>query len=111
MFLGGSAQPFDDVIGDVHAGNLGAHVFGRFLGTHRPHADQEINLVQQPHIAHPVHVGFEARHVKAVLGLDEVSAGGDLFGQARNPNLKRIGKRIGCRADEHLGTAVQLITT
>jgi len=52
------------------------------------------------------HPFFKALHIVNALGLDKISAGIYFFGQADHPVFKRIGKRIGCRTDEHTGRII-----
>ncbi len=65
-------------------------------------------LVQSP-LPDPFHPFDELFHVKNALGLDELSAGCDLFGQAGDLDFERIGKGISSGADKQIRRSIHVL--
>ena len=62
--------------------------------------------------------GYNLRHTADdaiafidALGLDKFSTGGDFFGKTRHPDLKGVGKGVGCGANKEVGWHLDLFTT
>ncbi len=86
----GLFHPLEDGIGNVHARHIVLHPARGLGGGQRPDADQEERLFVQALLAHFIHEFAQQRHVVAVLGLDELRAGGNLLG-----DMDRRGARSG----------------
>ncbi len=101
LALAGSAEPGDDLVGDVHAGHLGGHVAGHTDALHGGDAGQDVDLLREAHVVGLVDPFTELLHVVNALGLDEIAAGFDLLGQSMDPPLEGVGEWVGRGADEH----------
>ena len=99
----GPFQALDHRIGHMDARHVGAHPARAARRGQRPDADQDEAFFVQAQLAHLRHEPFQQRHVVAVLGLDELRAGGDLLGQMQRPVV--IGRRegVGGSTQEDLG--------
>ncbi len=102
-FPGRLAQTVDDMVRDTHAGNVLAHILRGFVRAQRADADQNVYLLVQPHITHHLHKLAEARHVIAVLGLDELRSGLHLLRQTQWTPFIGLGKGVSRRAQEQAG--------
>ena len=97
----GAGEALDDGVGDVHAGNVLAHPFGRLRRAQRPDAGEDVDLVEQPERLDLVHEGAQQRQIVHVLRLDELRPGGDLLGEAQRAPLVGQGRGIFGGAQEH----------
>ena len=88
-----------------------AHPLRRLGGAQRTHADQDEDLLEQAEILDAAHEGLEQRHVVAVLGLNELRAGGDLLRQPLCPPFARQGEGILGGAEQHPRRVSQLAAT
>ena len=86
----------DDLVGNMHAGDMAANPPRGARRGQRPDADQDETALIQPHVAHPIHIGLEPGNIKAILGLHELGPGGDLLGQAQGTEI--IGRDNGLAA-------------
>ncbi len=102
-------QAFNNVIGHVHARNTFLHILGHAHRLHGGQAGQNVTLFMQAPVTNAFHPLFEFIQVVNTLRLDEFDPGGNFFRQARDPDFKRIGKRVGRRAHKHLGLAVKIV--
>src|ERR1019366_6401427 len=90
----GSFEPSDGAIGNMHAGHVVSHPLRRLCRPQGTHAREDVDLADQAERRYLLHERAPQRQVVAVLGLDELRAGGDLLGQALRPPSVRLTRRI-----------------
>ena len=98
-----SPHPVYDLIGHVHARYKFFHIVGHANGFGRGNTGKNICFFRQTQIPGHFHEFCKFLDVVDNLGLDEISAVGNLLAHAHGTELKGIGKRIGCSTKEQLG--------
>ena len=81
-------------------GDAGAHPARGLGGGERADADQNETTLVEAHVARLGHEGLQHREVEAILGLDELRAGVDLFGEPDGTEVMRRRERVLGRAEE-----------
>ena len=109
LFFGCAGQPLNDFIGHIHAGDPFFHVPGHAHVLHGGQSCQNVNFFMQSAIPDLLHPFFKFIQVVDALGLDEFRSGSNFLCQPGNADFKRIGKRVGRRADKHLRRAFDIV--
>ena len=111
LALAGSLEPFDNLIGHIHARHLGFHITGHTHAFHGRYPGQNIHFFRQSHVIGLADPFAKFFHVVNALGLDKIHAGFYFFGQPMHPPFKGFSKRVGGRPDKYLRWFFNLRTT
>jgi len=94
--IGSALEARDRTVRDVHPGHVLAHPLRRLGRAQRSDAREDEYLSEQPHILRVRHERAQQGQVVAILGLDELCAGGDLLRQSlRAPFVRQAGRIFG----------------
>ncbi|VBB44086.1 hypothetical protein TRIP_B330260 [uncultured Desulfatiglans sp.] len=109
LLLRDAAHALDDLVGHIHARHPVLHVLGHAGRFHGGEARQDVDLFVKAPVPDTLHPFLELVEVVDALRLDELGAGGDLLGQARDTDLEGVGERVRRGPHEHAGRTLDLV--